>query len=313
MMRYAIRVWCLVMMSAAMGMSGMSCPQGDGDDNGGGDDDGGGDGSGVKVTIHGALGVEQYMRAVVWVGSRAVTRAEAADPATLRGAGFADTEIENNDTPGDVSRTFNLEAGEVATIIAVEWEGNFGTTQWPVGSAPAPSDNLVEFLSFTGATTIGTEAGVATFTNSISGEVTVNFQRMPQILLYLWGVTNVQWEFTVPTVLGLPASTSNFNTPFSSSGPIAAPNKLGFRNMQFKSGTTVKMTCVTTGDFLRWEDSCGGSGLTCTLIFGGASGSQDQETTLVTGYRECNNGGPPTYSGYTTGNPPGAGCMIVLP
>lgn len=293
--------------------SGMNCPPGGGP-NGNSNNNGNGNfsGPGVKVTLHGAYGTEQYMRAVVWVGNRAVTRAEAADPATLRSAGFADTDMNNVNIPGDLSRTFVLNSGEIATIVAVESEGNFGTTQW-TDSPPAPLDSLVEFVSFSGAMTTTQAAGVATFGSSATGEVFVNFRRMPQILLYLWGATGVNWEFDIAPVLALPEMNSSYNNPFSSSGLIAAPNKSGYRNMQFKTGTTVTLTAAPSGEFLRWEDACGGSGEQCTLTFGGQSGAQDQMTTLVTGYLQCGSGLSTTYSGYSPGSTPPAGCMIVHP
>jgi len=308
---------CFMIILLAFALSGADCPptgnNGNGNqnanENGNANANDNTSAPGLTVTLDGAHDTEFFMRAVVVVGERVVTRAEAA--AGLPASEFSVNDFDNTES-GDISLPIPVEAGQIVTIIAVETEGVDNITQFI--EAPAPYDGEVEFVSFSGDADATPATGVATWTaGDEAAEIVVHFRRMPQIVLFAWGATNVNYDFDVPDVLALPERENINNRSFDGSGVIAAPDPTVFRTMQFKSGSQARFTALPNGEFLRWEDACGGSGLECTLTFGGESGIEDQSALLVTGYRECNIGTQPIYSGYGDPNNPGAGCTIVRP
>ena len=302
-------MWLIVPMAVAL--AGAECPPAGGNGNGNTNNNDNTSAPGLTVTLDGAHDTELFMRAVVVIGGRVVTRDEVADN-SLSASEFQMHNLEN-DQPGDFSSVFMVESGRIVTIFAVETEGVDNVVQFD--EAPAPLENEVEFASFSGDVDITPAPGVATWTaDGASAEIVVHFQRMPQIVLFAWGATNVNYDFDVPNLLGLPERENINNRSFDGAGIIAAPTAKVFRTMQFKSGSQATFTAIPNGEFLRWEGACSGSGLMCgPLTFGGETGVEDQIVTLVTGYRECNIGGPPIYSGYSDPNSPGAGCMIVRP
>lgn len=266
----------------------------------------------VTITLHATTGIEESLRAKVWIGSRVVSRAEAADPATLRGAGFSDHDLDNTNAVGDLTREFIVAHGDVLTLIARESEGaDSGPLSLP--SAPAPLNSLVEFVNFSGAALVNTEPGVGAFTAGSDGEIIANFRRMPQIVLKLWGATGVRFDFDLPSVLEIPQCDNPNNRAFNANGYTAAPDAGVYRILQFKSNSQVTFTAIPNGAFVRWENACGGGSSECTLTFGGSSGLEDQTTTLVTTYLKCEFGGPPAYSGYTVGNSIDPRCTIITP
>lgn len=298
--------------------SGADCPpsgNGNQNSNGNGNQNSNGNNNGngmVTLTLHGQLGSETAMLARVWVGNRVVARSEMDDPNALRSAGILDTEVSSDGEPGDVVRQIFAEPGDIVTIIAIESEGILNPTQF--SETPAPLDNVVEFLNFTGAPVSTPEPGVASFTVGDDDiEVTANFQRMPQIVLFGWGVFSSHFELDIPPVLGITQVDNPYNGDVDKSSTIFAPDKSVHTTMQFKSGSTVLLTITPTGEFIRWEGECSGSTPECMLTFGGLTGQSDFVTTAVCGYRECTMGSSTLYSGYGDPNNPGAGCMIVRP
>ncbi|QOJ13110.1 MAG: hypothetical protein HRU75_09075 [Planctomycetia bacterium] len=314
-----MRIGALLAAAALVG----GCPQnnngnsnGNGNANGNSNSGGNGNTNGgsrirLKVTLDGAQNTESSMRARVWIGDRAVSRSEAANPTALQGAGFTESSLDNTNSPGDLTREFQVDRGRVVTIVALESEGaDSGPLSLP--AAQAPVDSLVEFVSFSGTALLNNEPGVGSLVANGDAEVFVNFRRMPQIVLWLWGASGVSFDFDIPPVLDLPARDNFHSRAFSASGFIAAPNAGVYRHLQFKSGSTVTFARIG-GVLVRWEGACGGNGDECTLTFGGQNGATDQSTVLVTQYQACEFGGPTIYTGRVPGTPVDPNCTVISP
>lgn len=315
------RVFALAMMGAlGFACSSSTAPDDGGPDDGGPDDGGpnGGGGGGTSptysVTIHPLSGVETSIRAVVWVGPRAVTRAEAGNAGALRTSGFHDITLETDTDGGERTRNVSAQKGQIVTIIAIESEGLYNVVQFP--GPPPPQNNVTEFVSFTGAEVQQPEVAVATFSAGDQDvNVRVNFRRMPQIAIMAIGATGIDFDLDLPPVRMIPERANIYDRAFAGTSVIFAPTAMIYVTMQFRSSSTARLEARPSGEFIRWEGACGGQGQVCDLRFGGpAGGFQDQATTLFTGYLACTFAGAPTaYSGYGFGAPVPPNCTIVRP
>ncbi len=264
------------------------------------------------ATVHAMSGVETHMRAVVWVGARAVTRAEAGNASALRSAGFHDSNVETDGEGGNRTRQISAQKGQTVTIIAIESEGVHNGNH--LLESLAPLRNVLEFVSFTGATVMQPEPAVATFVaGDANVSVTVNYRRMPQILFRVTGATGVRYSYALPPIREIPERQNPYAQPFNAPSVIFAPDGRIYGTLQFRSGSTVTLTAMPNGEFLRWSGACAGQGVSCTLTFGGQVGTQDQTTSLFTGYLACELGGPTVYSGYAPGAPLDPRCAVIHP
>lgn len=263
-----------------------------------------------RITLNPLNGTETNLRAVAWVGPRAVTRSDAGNAAALRAAGFSSTTLETDGTGGTVSRTVGAQRGQTVTIIALEPEGVYSNTQFP--SLPAPLNNVTEFATFTGSVTVQNSRGVGSFVaGDANVDVTVNFRRMPQVGISVIGATGIDFDFQIPPVLDTPERANPNSRAFSGSSVIMAPARRVYATMQFPTGSMVTLRARPGGEFLRWEGACSGTGLSCRLRFGDQSG--DQATALITAFMACERGGPTQYSGFVPGAPIPRECAIITP
>lgn len=264
-----------------------------------------------RVTLNPSTGVETNLRAVVWVGPRAVTRAEAADGATLRAAGFTSTTLETDANGGPLVRSVGAQQGQTISIIAIESEGVYNTTQFPAPQPPL--NNLVEVASFGGSPVVQSDAAAASVAVGSSDlDVTVNFRRMPQIVVSMIGAARIGFDFDLPPVREIPERANPNDRSFNGPSVTMAPNRLVYVTLQYRNGSTVNMTAQPSGEFLRWEGACSG-GATCSLRFGTLAGFQDQLTALIAAYMTCTSGPSTTYSGFVPGQAIAPNCTIVRP